>query len=1332
MPKYRNTMPPCRYGVRRLRLAFFLCTMREPRLSRHAWCVMAVWGFVILPCSAGNLLPPVQVGNLIEMTNGNVHLEYNLGTGRANFYWQNALKVTGFYAGVGLTDYSSTPGGTGQDVYITGTAYTNRTWSVTGNEVDVTSTNAGLPTIVQVFILGQSDSFLTRMDVLGSGLQSRWMGPVVMDTAGGVDIGSYGDDRALIVPFDNDSHTFSYDAMPINNTSSSYEASAFYDNTTRNGLVVGSVTHDTWKTGVYFQGSNNKLNVLNVYGGVTSSDTRDVDPHGLVTGNTISSPTVYVGFGADWRTNMEAYADANAAMTPLLAWNQGAPFGWNSWYIYGTGVSFSNASAAATFMSSNLQTNNFNDRGTVYINLDSYWSNLSDDELTQFAALCHSNLQKAGIYWTPFVYWGTAAQGSNSTMTGTTYLWSDAYLRSSNGMPQTIDGGIALDPTHPGFKELAAYYITYFKTLGFDYLKLDFLTHGALEGVHYDTNVATGIQAYNRGMQYLLTQNNGRMFLSESISPIFPFQYANSRRIYCDASTTIQDTESTVQAVSYGWWINSRLYQYSDPDVMKFGGGTANENQSRLIGCAITGTVFLDGDDLASSAGQNLAQSCLTNEAINEVARAGVSFLPVEGNTGTSAANVFVRQDSNTWYVAVFNYSSSSTNESLTLSRLGITGTYTAEDLWSGALSAVSGTTWNVSLGAAQAKLFRLGNGSTTAVGPFNQAGSVGGSATFQTTAYGTPPFSYAWRKNGVLMSGQTGNAITINPVSTGATGVYTVEVTGGSGRMTNSAMLSIAQDKWVAGNANWDFSTPGVWQDGTGSNVPYSDGVVAVFDDTAGGVTPIVVTLNQSVSPAAVTVSNVAKNFTIQGGGGITGNATSLVKNGAGTLTLATANSYSGATTINAGMLQIGNGGTSGALGSGFLTNNGTLAFDLAAPSVFPALAGNYPALLGGPGTLRQIGPGKLLFNYQYVFGQWLSTPNEGLYVGPGAVAETEAYNPVGPVTLEGGTLSASGGASASYQSWVLSGGVTVLSNSASAVITNNSNVNAYSEIELRDTTVFNVASGATNGIDLMVPAVLTHSYWEYGNWGTLAKTGGGTMVLTAANLYQGETIVSGGTLLVESPGSIGSSGFPATVQAGGLLGGTGVINRNTSVEAGGVLEPGNGGVNIGTLTINGNLALAGTTLMKVNRSLAPSNDAINVTGTLSPGGTLMVTNVGPACVNGDSFRLFGGPVTGSFSTISLPALQSGLGWTNKMAVDGSLGVIQTVSLSPASLTFQAGDGVLALSWPADHTGWHLQAQTNVMSASWWDISGSNATNYWAVPITTTNQDMFFRLVYP
>ncbi len=734
----------------------------------------------LIPAAAGSLLPPEQVGNILKMTNANVRLDYDLSTGRANFYWQNELKITGFYAGVGL------------QTYITDTVYTNHTWSFTSNQVEVTSTRGDLPTLKQIFIFDQDDSFLTRCELTGSNLQSRWIGPLVMDTPGGVDIGTNNDNRALIVPFDNDSFTFSYNAMPINNTSSSYEVSAFFDNTSRNGLVVGSVTHDTWKTGVYFQGSNNKLDVLNVYGGVTSSDTRDVEPHGLVKGGTISSPTVFVGFGLDWRTMLETYGDANARIAPKLAWNGGVPFGWNSWYAYGTGVSYSNATAASSFLKSNLQTNHFQDQGVVYINLDSFWTQLTDSQLIQFANFCHTNGQKAGIYWTPFVYWGTAQQGSNSLMTGgTSYKWSDAYLRTTNGQPQIVDNGIALDATHPGSRQITAYYMNFFRSHGFDYLKLDFLTHAALEGLHYDTNVTTGIQAYNQGMQYLVAQNAGGMFLSESIAPIFPYQYAHARRIYCDAAGSISDTKATMQAINYGWWLNDRLYQFNDPDMMKFATFSANENQSRLINAAISGTVFLNSDDLASPAGQNLARMCLTNARINEVARSGAAFRPVEGNTGTNASDVFIQQDGSTWYVAVFNYSSAVTNRILNLARLGISGTYTAWDLWSGAISTVSGTTWNVSLGSRQAKLFRLGSGITTAMGPTGQPLIIGNSTTFRTVASGTPPFTCTWLKNGAVLPGSDENSITLNPVNQSDAGIYAVIVAGANGTVTNSAILT-------------------------------------------------------------------------------------------------------------------------------------------------------------------------------------------------------------------------------------------------------------------------------------------------------------------------------------------------------------------------------------------------------------------------------------------------------------------------------------------------------------------------------------------------------------
>ncbi len=92
------------------------------------------------------------------------------------------------------------------------------------------------------------------------------MGLVVVDSTGGVNIGVTNDNRALVVPFDNDGFV-RYNAMPMNNSGNSFEVGAFYDNTTRNGLVVGSVTHDIWKTGIFFVGANNKLNAMNVYGG---------------------------------------------------------------------------------------------------------------------------------------------------------------------------------------------------------------------------------------------------------------------------------------------------------------------------------------------------------------------------------------------------------------------------------------------------------------------------------------------------------------------------------------------------------------------------------------------------------------------------------------------------------------------------------------------------------------------------------------------------------------------------------------------------------------------------------------------------------------------------------------------------------------------------------------------------------------------------------------------------------------------------------------------------------------------------------------------------------
>jgi hypothetical protein len=639
-----------------------------------------------------------QIGNTLVMSNANVVLEYNLTAGTTDFYWQKAKKIAAFYSGVTLS--------TG---YIKGTGYSSWSWTASSsNQAVVTASGTGLPTMKQYFTLDQNDSFLVRVDVSGSNLKANWMGPVVADTTGGVNIGIANDNRALVVPFDNDGFV-SYNAESMNSTGTGYEVGAFYDNTSRNGLVVGSVTHDVWKTGVFFVGANNKLNALNVYGGATAPN--DVAPHGSVSGNTISSPTIFVGFGADWRVTMQNYAAENTNVVARLPWTNGVPFGWNSWGVIQQYISYADAVAVSDYFYTQLMGNHFADNGTVYINLDSFWNNnFTTAQLQSFVVHCHAHGQKAGIYWGPFVFFGSLTLATNTLLLGSTnYTYNDALLRDTNGNPELVDGGYALDPSHPAVLQGIVYNLNLFTNWGFDYVKLDFLSHGALEGVHYDPNITTGIEAYNEGMSNVLHTINGRMFISESIAPLFPYQYAHSRRIACDSQPSlISNTEYTMNSVSYGWWLDN-LYQFNDPDLMVFNGygATTNENQSRLINGAVTG-VFLDGDDLTSSNGQQAAQMCLTNAAIDNVARVGQTFTPIEGNTGTAAVNDFVRQDGAVWRIAVFNYTASAVNETISLSRAGLpAGTYIATNLWDGTTQVV-GNSLNVSLNAKQSKLFSL------------------------------------------------------------------------------------------------------------------------------------------------------------------------------------------------------------------------------------------------------------------------------------------------------------------------------------------------------------------------------------------------------------------------------------------------------------------------------------------------------------------------------------------------------------------------------------------------------------------------------------------------
>ncbi|MBO7317934.1 MAG: alpha-galactosidase, partial [Bacteroidales bacterium] len=342
----------------------------------------------------------------------------------------------------------------------------------------------------------------------------------------------------------------------------------------------------------------------------------------------------------------------------------------------------------------------------VYTGLDSGWNKFTEEQLRAFVERCKANGQVAGIYWTPFVHWGRNPH--QYIEHGDGYQFKDVYLYA-NGKHQTLDGGRAIDPTHPAIEATMKYFSDLFTRLGYEYVKLDFMTHGAMEADSwYLPEIQTGIQAYNYGLQ-LIEKYFGHMYINFSISPAFPAQYAQSRRIACDAWNKIKDTEYTLNALSYGWWLD-KPYQFNDPDHIVLRDATEGENRARVTSGVITG-IFICGDDFSAGGAdidKERAKKFLTNADVISIAN-GVSFRPVEGN-GVRSENQFIRfEDDNTAYYAIFNYTDQPLETTIDLQRLGLDAeaTYAMRELWSGVESEATAS-FQVALPAADVALFRI------------------------------------------------------------------------------------------------------------------------------------------------------------------------------------------------------------------------------------------------------------------------------------------------------------------------------------------------------------------------------------------------------------------------------------------------------------------------------------------------------------------------------------------------------------------------------------------------------------------------------------------------
>lgn len=251
-----------------------------------------------------------------------------------------------------------------------------------------------------------------------------------------------------------------------------------------------------------------------------------------------------------------------------------------------------------------------------------------------------------------------------------------------------------------------------------------------------------------------------------------------------------------------------------------------------------------------------------------------------------------------------------------------------------------------------------------------------------------------------------------------------------------------------------------------------------------------------------------------------------------------------------------------------------------------------------------------------------------------------------------------------------------------------------------------------------------------------TITKAG---VTVTAAP----QTKIYGQTL----PSGTGQTAFTATgLQNGETIGSVTLTFSGT--PAGNTATAGTNNYGITPSAATGGTFTAGNySITYVTNILSVSQLPVGLMGTRVYDGTatatysiLSITNI----VSGDTVSLASGNATlassapGPEPIISTALTLSGARDTNYTTI-GAAGVVTvTVNASSTNVVFSATNGQMTLSWPLDHTGWELQAQTNsdltvgLTTTNWVDVTGSTTTNLVNIPINVTNGSVFYRLVYP
>jgi autotransporter-associated beta strand protein len=382
--------------------------------------------------------------------------------------------------------------------------------------------------------------------------------------------------------------------------------------------------------------------------------------------------------------------------------------------------------------------------------------------------------------------------------------------------------------------------------------------------------------------------------------------------------------------------------------------------------------------------------------------------------------------------------------------------------------------------------------------------------------------------------------------------------------------------------NGNWDLTSAN-WLK-AGSNAVFQNGLSTAIDD---GTDVTSINLVESVTPASLKF-DATKNYSV-GGIAALGGAMTLDKKGSGSLTLTSANSFTGGTTIRSGLLSITH---AGALGTGSVNLSGGVwetgvltpgnAIEVAADSTIRGGSGN-----GSHGIKAVSGSGILTLDAASVFdleGTLASFSGTVMMTGAGSF-RLNGSNGSPAATFDLGTRSLSARNGGTYNLGSLSGqaGSSLTIATYTGAVTYQVGANGAST---------SYAGTVTNG-----PGT-TH----------LVKTGAGILTLAGNCDHTGATTVSAGTLRVT--GSLGNTAL--------------TVNSNA------------------TLDTSGSLAIAALTLQPSSFTIlavGPGKPPVGVAGNVGLAGNLQVNLASGIIFGRFPLLTHGGTRTGTISLAGAPA---------------------------------------------------------------------------------------------